>query len=374
MSKKVILWPVYTHNPILPSVDEAAEFCGLEVSAREKVRWLERMTGQKFAISNGSLDNLGKKGISNRLFYRAVKPFWRELRSRGFKLGGALDHFKGVRADDSAKMWLHLLTCFEQGVSNAGDELDIRSLYQLIHERDVFNQHFLAFRQRIPRGKRRVTPEMVAEGIPLILKPMLLTECEKETLLRLVEVSSNRTDAILLNNIEFNLMNYDFYLSLFATVDLTLVRHHNREENYPNGLLGAVLEHKEKCFFGKFMAYLKGFTGKSYYELANSIPINERDKKAGGDIAESQKDTMKAWRRGKVKPSWDKLDAFFANLAPRYDTRPVMIIAWFCLAIDRQVSNRVGKGFKQEEVCGLFEQVFEYDIYARYYRARRAAC
>ncbi len=76
---RVVINPILAHNPFLKSPDEVAKLFGMQISARSKVKQLARILKQDIQLSDRSLDNLGKNGISKRLAETRIYPIFQSM-------------------------------------------------------------------------------------------------------------------------------------------------------------------------------------------------------------------------------------------------------------------------------------------------------
>lgn len=362
---KFQLSPLKTAQFFIPSIMEVSEFLGCGSSPRKLMRFFAQITNTTQTLpSNRSLDNIAMKGVK----WSTIQPFiWsviRALYKTGFKFSDLPKPNlpKNKNKDKISKLELNLylwessIGGFENGLKQSASNMDI-SLFQCFIEQRI--KHYRptiemveAFRAT---SKSDIDNKTILSFLDYLLPHTLLTTEEKiqvrsvfskiksitlqRTKIDITEVELTKSMPIL------GLLQNDFYLSLFAIIDITLLNNTDNLGNYHNGLLGKILTQDSQTFLGKFFLAMKIGWKLTYTDIAQHIHLPSSEyKRNGSSKLDVQIERFKEWRSGKSLPSNKTILALFDDLSSDdkfkiYDTHTLSIYAILMLNLDKQAKK-----------------------------------
>ncbi|MGR5299118.1 hypothetical protein ACPV5U_27355 [Vibrio mediterranei] len=360
MSEKVSFKPVKPQTLYFPSIDEFAEFMGWGTSARYKLGLFETEIG-KLPISKRSMDNLGNRGISPKLARRIIWPIFRFLHKKG--LLAQLTWFpKRIRKNDVIHFWISFLKGFEM----SDEALDIQLLYAFFEFRNQQYQPVKQFLDSSPPLSKGNQEELRRRFYSIALPRTLLTPNERFTVQNLTQHLDRLKKGESVEQYEVDCLikwYHDFHLSLFATIDLTILNNFQTKRNYDQGLLTVIFKQQGATYFSKLLTYLKEILQISDYELALHIPIDrDQSKPLSTSLQEAQKSTLQDWRSGLTKPTSQTLVRFYESFWEDYYYFPILVYSKICLALDRQVDKQ-----RIPTVANAFKTTFTAENYSEYF-------
>lgn len=371
--EKVVIKPIFIRNPFLKTPDEVIELFGLSTSIRSQFKLISRLMKLDVTVSDRSLDNLSRKGISERKATEIFEPILTVIEDR---LKGKIDTIipDGARTSDIHLLWpaaIKLFMCgaqFTQQEQNCLQPLK-RFLERRCREYLPQSEWYSKFGEMDNKARLRHLPDFY---LPVIDK-MLLDSTEKNIVMKIlstkalgekIEVEKNEALAL-------GLFSQDFNLSLFASLDLVAKNFaflfFNDEKKVHESFLKQILAVEGQCYFGKLLSLIKSKTGCTYKKLAQLIPVQFQSTDSGRTELEIKIERLKEWRKGKTKPSFKVLDEFFSHFSNE-DQMPLFIYGHICLAIDRLIGKYKSVGDRK-----LLQNVYSPENYIRYYTKEKEA-
>jgi hypothetical protein len=356
--KKVSWKPVKPQTIYFLSVDEFTEFMGLGTSARSKLRLIGKYEPKlkKLPISNRSLDNLAKDGISYKLARKTAWVIFRCIYKVHNKklLTSVRPFFKKTRKTDVIYSWLSGLKGWE--ISSRND--DIQLLYAFFEFRNQQYKPLKLFIDSSPKGNQY---ELAQRFYSIALPQTLLTEKEQFTIQNCVAKLKKGESGDQYDQECVVKFLYDFHLSLFATIDLVILSNLQITDDYEQGLLTMIFEQQGSTYFSKLLNGIKENLQISNASLAQHVPIGRDESKLiSTSIQDAKKNTLRKWRNGKTKPESETLIKFFESLRKDSDFLPMLILSKICLALDKQIK-------KNPEIASAFQATFSSENYSKYF-------
>ena len=387
--KKISLKPLRSYNPFFPSPDEFAEFMGANVSVRNKVKTFAPLMDIEVNIADRSLDNLGNTGVSLKTASTLAENVLTYLRRVNLRFPN-LFKLRRLMAADVGIYWEQAIEGYRCSQDPTRNELELNLAYIenfiKTRQRDIQPQLDIL---RKHRGKKS-TPdfELIAELYSLVLPKTRLITLEQETVFNIFKEGLHHGKLVPEDEAALLLFINDFNLSLLATVDHTLIDYYERylqeqricvssASKWPSsGIIYDVFTQDGTTYFDRFISYLKWFSGKSYTELAEAVPVTRSGKEKGEEDLEAndsgrqlidiQKETLKDWRKGKTRPSIEKLNGFFSELK-LLNTFDLTLYGVIFLGIDKYIAKMVNADQSKPQKQELLEQVFSAEHYKRHY-------
>lgn len=392
MSSNKVTFPLFDiKNPFLPSPNEVQAFLGYPSSARGLLKMMGKYLNITLPISDRSLDNFGTTGISQNLANKVMTQIETKVNNR-FAHKDILPS-EPFSMLDLGVVWLINDKALQATCPEVYQEFRLDKLFEFINQRCKHYQSLLDFitqsnvKNRSPEGSELF--EITKEFYSLVIEHTRLTEQEQNDCLNLFKNKASNLNHQASQNEYQALMFfiYDFYLSLFAVIDILitnkrirLAKQHNWPLNHPyydTGYLSGILKCEGKCCFDLYLTYIHQITGLSFYKLAKCIPVDikyqanssvsleqqERDKQA--QLESAQRTRLDEWRKGQTKPSFDRICQFLENLGC-VDSFDLAIYGIICQAIDRDLPQR-----SQHEQKMMTEQLYtpeHYNIYYDHYK------
>ncbi|MCG9752500.1 hypothetical protein L1D54_18660 [Vibrio brasiliensis] len=387
--KKISLKPLRSYNPFFPTPDEFAEFMGANVSARNKVKTLAPLMGIKITITDRSLDNLGKTGISLKTASTLIDNVLTFLRRINLNFPN-LFKLRRLMAADVGIYWEQAIKGYRCSQDRSGNELDLNLAYigNFIATRQCDIQPQLDILRKHKGTKSPPDFELLVEFYSPVLPKTCLTTKEQETVLNIFKYGLHHGKLVPEHEAALALFINDFNLSLLATVDHTLIDYYERylqeqgicvssASKWPStGIIYDVFSQEGMTYFDRFISYLKWLSGKSYAELAEAVPVTRSGKQKGEEdldandsgrlLLDIQKETLKDWRRGKTRPSIEKLNGFFDELK-LLNTFDLTLYGVIFVGIDKYIAKVVKTNQSNTQMKETLEQVFNEEHYKRHY-------
>ena len=370
MLKKVSWKPVKPQTIYFPSVDEFTEFMGLGTSARSKLRFMgfETRDSKKkqpklkvLPISKRSLDNLAKDGISPKLARKTAWVIFRYVYKVHNKklLTSSRPFFKKTRKTDIIELWLSSLKGWELGNKNKND--DIQLLYAFFEFRNQQYKPLKLFLDSSPVLNKENKEKLLQRYYSITLPQTLLTQKEQFTVQNCVAKLKKGESEDQYDQECVVKFLYDFYLSLFATIDLVILSNYQITSGYEHGLLTVIFEQQGSTYFSKLLNHMKVKLQISNAKLAQHIPINrDESKPLSTSLQEAQNNTLNEWHKGDWQPKSETLIKFFESFEGGDDYLPILILSKICLALDTNVK-------KQPYLASAFQATFSSENYSKYF-------
>lgn len=375
--------PLKTQQFFIPSITEVSEFLGFSSSPRQLLKWLAQITNTSQHLpSNRSLDNIAKNGIK----WSTIRPFiWSSIRSL-YQSGVLVPKLMRPNLPPNQKTfsqlelsfiaWESCISNFIYGLKSSAPDMEIPLISHFIEQRinqyrptsDIIS-NFKA------SSKNELDHETFISFFESFLPHTLLTDEEQNRvryLLSKVHIASASQQQISLDITQEELKNLkpilslfqnDFYLSLFAVFDITLLNDTQNIDTYPNGLIGKILMQESNTFLGKFFMGMKNGWKINYSDIAEYIPLpNSEFKRNGASKLDIQIERFKEWRSGKSLPSNKTLMNFFDAISrsekfSQFNSVILCNYAILMLSLDRQAKS-----------VPSIEMAFTRDNYQRYFK------
>ncbi|MEZ9950766.1 hypothetical protein AB4376_18755 [Vibrio breoganii] len=367
MPKKIKLKPIKPHTLYFLSIDEFAEFLGINVSARSKLNWYEAVMG-KLRISDRSKDNLGRAGISPRLAMRVMRPILRFMYKKNL-LRNLKKYPRNIEINDVIHAWLSALESF----SMEDKYLDTHLLVKFLEDRNEKYQDIKIFIDDAPTLTPENEAQLLTQYFSLMATKTLLNSEEQQAALKIVK----RKNKEVLNLSDFHKTSFfklifDFHLSIYSVIDLILLSSFHKVEEYQSGFFSTLFDVEGETYFGKLLNHITAHTDSSDYKLAKYIQIKRKEEQErNSTIHEVQLSTLQDWKSGKTKPTPSTLKKFYECIADdsdeEFDYLPVIIISMLCIALDKKCDS-----LKTASDLTAFKAVFSTESYTRYFHSAKA--
>lgn len=372
--EKIVIQPLLQGNPFLKTPDEVVKLFGFSTSIRSKVKLAARAMKQEVTLSDRSLDNLARRGISKKKAEDALEPIFKALSER---INIDFDDLipDGTKTSDVHVFWKASITTFVLGAKFSDEEkCCLQPLIAFIERRCA---EYEPQREWITRYRGMEQEEALCYLTdfyqPVIDKTLLDSKqiamvrkvLDKVSLGEEVKVDQDEIKALAL-------FSHDFNLSLFASLDLVArnlaLLVYNDVVKQDESFFTQLLEAEGQCYFGKLLALIKIKTGCTYSKLAQLIPIQYQNSDSGRTESEAKVERLKEWRKGKTKPSFTVMDEFFSHFDVG-DQFPLLIYGFICQAIDRMIDK-----YKRKDDQAFLREIYSAENYSRYYDKEKAAC
>ena len=359
--KKVSWKPVKPQTIYFLSVDEFTEFMGLGTSARSKLRLIGKYEPKlkKLPISNRSLDNLAKDGISYKLARKTAWVIFRCIYKVHNKklLTSVRPFFKKTRKTDVIYSWLSGLKGWE--ISSRND--DIQLLYAFFEFRNQQYKPLKLFIDSSPELNKDNPYKLLQKFYSIALPQTLLTKKDQFIIQSgVAKLKKGESEDQYDQECVVKFL-YDFHLSLFATIDLVILSNCQITSDYDQGLLTVIFEQQGSTYFSKLLNYMKVKLQISNAKLAQYIPINrDESEPLSTSLQEAQNNTLNKWHKGDWQPESETLIKFFESFEGGGDYLPIFILSKICLALDKNVK-------KQPNIASAFQATFSSENYSKYF-------
>lgn len=382
---KVRFRKLKTCNPFYPAPDDFFEFLGLKTSPRHKIKSFLNFTGieLKGLISDRSLDNLATSGVMPKTVSRIGWKLYRFILQKKIPILRPRD-MSPIHWADTHIFWMQFITGLEHGQKIPEIDplfhLDFSYIKAFLVQRNTHYQPQIDMLKKYDKEKDTLNGDFILSFYQPVIPHTCLSDQEKKLL---VEALKRYPDIDNLNpnmlEVLFLFLN-DFYLSIFSVIDFTYIEYFKRyvkNTNYDlssnfswpqNGYISEVMQQEGKCYFGRFMAFIKKKSGKSYHALATAIQVDFRGETENGrTLHEAQVDTLKDWRAGKTQPTITTLSTFFDNLNLNFGI-DCAIYGKLFQSIDRYIYFHSSQFDEPENAKQLLESVFSEKYYKRHYQ------
>lgn len=370
---KVFIRPILNRNPFLKSPDEVCQLFGFPMSARSRVKLVAHMLEQEVGLSDRSLDNLGKKGISRRLAETSLYPIFQSMQDY-LDLDDSDFISEDIKTFDMHPLWSETIKVFFASARLSEEqELCFQPLRAFIERRcDEYRPQKEWFEHNCGMNKEDAI-SYLSEFYRPVLDKTMLNSVQQDRIIKVfdrtapgveLEIDDSEVEA-------FAYLTHDFNLSFFAALELSLrniARWHGAIEKNNKSFLTQMMAIDGKCYFDRFIGLIKKKSDLTYKDLAKFIPIDFNENASGRTRGDAQLERLKEWRKGKVRPSWKVLDEYFSYFDPS-DQLPLMLFGFICQAIDRIMESKE----LSDKDRVVMQRVYSEENYSRYYEKEKAA-
>ncbi|HCH2708201.1 TPA: hypothetical protein NKT40_001048 [Vibrio parahaemolyticus] len=353
----------------LPSTEEVFTYLGLGSSYRNLMKHISKVSGGKIPVSDSTLDNIHKTGISSKSAKKVLSFMFDEL---GFFESGLLHMVppKPVAKFDTTYEWIGLI----KGVELRNDKICDKAYYiSYLKERIGTEQQAL---EAWAQGDQELNIR-ASNYLKVGLDNSLLSDLETQAFLQAQKrvLEMNGIPSMSTEDIQA-IMRYklDFYLSLLASIDVTILNQMLIEGGYTEadmedaskwpkyGIFHEIFSFEGKCHFDCFLCYIAKLLDVEVGALAKFINIDRQDSGEGVTLDMARSHRLKEWRRGDTKPSFDRFENFIYEAFSR-NGFDFAVIGFLCEMLDR-LYNAV-KGITWNELVNP-------DVYKKYYQYHKS--
>lgn len=376
---KIVIKPLRINNPFMKTYDEVCSLFGIPTSIRQRIKFLAKESNQGVRITDRSLDNLAKKGLSEKVITNSVLTIIDEYMAQHPEFA-VVDKLSCTIQPQSIVIdtWRVLFEGLKAAmVVESFDRASVDSLLQpLMAFIERRWEESLGMRewakQHHDLDEKEFRLNITSFFSTFINKTRLSEEEVNHTMSGMTKYAQGRENEISTEELyALYLSKQDFTLSLFATLDLIASNIRNFELGADaaaitndGGFLTEILRQNSPCYFGRFIELLKRNSGKSYQAMATRIPTAFKGGSSGRTKQEAQLERLKEWRKGKARPSDKSFMAFCLQFKP-YDYYPLMILGHICLSIDKMWSAA------NEADRVLIEKMYTPENYLKYWEGEK---
>ncbi|MCL9777552.1 hypothetical protein [Vibrio methylphosphonaticus] len=320
-------------NLFIPQPDEVNWSLGFNPTIRTSVNTISKLLDIPAPVSNSTLDNFHRIGVASTSAIKVYEFLFKQLDVPEPILKEVISR-KPISSFDYTAVWdlnVHIIQPI------------IEPIYPNSYLMKFLRDRVEVEKSALQNTKKKTTPhEKGIEYIHHTLQNTQLTQAELEYLISLIPslVELNSISDLTYDDRK-SLITYklDFYLSLIAAIDVTIINkwlseHGDKFELPDCGIFGEIFRCEGKCHFEQFLRYIAAITEVKIGSLAVHIEIERNDTGQGVTLDEAKKNRLKEWRKGKTKPTFPTLLSFLENAvtAGAYD---FSIAGSLCIMLDR---------------------------------------
>lgn len=395
-------------NLFLPMIDDGAHYL-IGMKPQKMYAFLEKEQKRPMPIGRTARSELFNKGAG----YQTAKKFfaWIKPLSQEFAKACDDDRYvlleKGLKTSSNAGAWLSLLTGLQASKSCRDGHWSEHGLQLNFLERRCLAdiQMLTQIRGLIDAGKLNSDDavSIMQLMLPYWREHALVPELELKKFARAVEMhAAGRLDgdAAIIELLTSSFQLYlDFYFHLFASYEvgclINQVADKTALKEQQGGLYQAIgrfvaaysgdtVRHK-RCCFGEWLEVIRLAISKHRYslgvmEMSMSIGLELDPDDGRGNTKESKNyDTFRSWRNGKDRPTFERLECFFDNLANSIEEGTkaefhFLLRSLMAIGIDELVKHWRGQLKDTNELqdtepvmAGLYAAIGRYEVYYQHY-------
>lgn len=366
VDKKFLLPKREGSYAFLPSVEEVLTFLGLGSSYRNLVKYISKVNGATIPVSDSTLDNIHKSGISPKSAKKVFSFIFDELDICESDFLD-LEPQEPVVKFDTTYEWRGLIR---------GSELHNVKMYDKAYYVSYIKERICTEQQALEVWKQDTQVQHVRASnyFKIGLDNSLLSGLEISAFLQAqkrvldvdiaTSISSDDIQAIMRYKL-------DFYLSLLASFDVTILNkilveggctESDMEEalKWPkNGIFYEIFSFYGKCHFDCFLCYIAKLLGIEVGALAKFIDIDRRDSGEGVTLDMARTHRLKEWRKGDTKPGFARIENFIYEAFNR-DGFDFAVIGFLCEMMDRLYYEVQGINWNELVNSQIYKKYYQY--------------